>query len=333
MMHRAILMGAIAMLFVLGTNARAVQLVPNWDFEILAVDEEGQPVLDSIGNEVPAFWFRDPNVTNGTPHTELISPNNMNNAAGDNTGDDSTGTGTNSAALNAVTMEIAPGLVIGIPTDWRSQGVATTPGETLIFSFDFKFIDVNDKDPTGFDDEGFMAQIRSFSDVDEGGGTAGSFEGEISPTIFAQNYANDEWHHISFQYSVPAGGNYADIRLSANIFPPATLSTGQVLLDKVGIHRLTADFDGDIVVDGQDFEIWETNFGLVNGATKELGDADGDGIVDGFDFLAWQREFGIGVGAIPHNTVAAISQIPEPSSFILVLCGALGMLCGRRASV
>ncbi len=58
------------------------------------------------------------------------------------------------------------------------------------------------------------------------------------------------------------------------------------------VIALTADFNGDSVVDGQDFLIWQSHFGMVANATHSQGDADADGDVDGNDFLAWQSTFG-----------------------------------------
>ena len=316
--------------FSIGINAYGVQLLPNSDFELLQLDEFDQPILDSVGNEVPVSWFRDQNVTDGIPHTALISPNNMNNAAQDNTGDDSTGTGTNSIALNAATMDFGQ-ITLGLPTDWRSQGVATTPDETLILAFDFKFKDVEDISPN-FDDEGFMAQIRSFTGIEESGSTSGVFKGEISPVILAQDYENDVWHSISFAYTVPSEGAYTDVRITANTFGTVTLSSGQVLLDKVSIHRMTADFDQDLVVDGLDLAIWAENYGLDTGATNATGDADGNGIVDGRDFLTWQREFGYDFsGSLLTPAIASVAQVPEPSTAILGLGTALVLLSRRRS--
>ena len=54
---------------------------------------------------------------------------------------------------------------------------------------------------------------------------------------------------------------------------------------------LAADYNGDFVVNGLDFLIWQENFGLDTGANHADGDSDRDGDVDGADFLAWQRQF------------------------------------------
>ncbi len=49
------------------------------------------------------------------------------------------------------------------------------------------------------------------------------------------------------------------------------------------------DYDGDLVVDGDDLAVWTANYG----STDELA-ADGNcnGMIEGQDFLAWQRNFG-----------------------------------------
>ncbi len=55
---------------------------------------------------------------------------------------------------------------------------------------------------------------------------------------------------------------------------------------------LTADFNGNGVVNNVDLDIWQSNFGLVGSGTRGTGDANSDGQVNGFDFLSWQRQLG-----------------------------------------
>lgn len=49
-----------------------------------------------------------------------------------------------------------------------------------------------------------------------------------------------------------------------------------------------ADFNGDSQVDEQDLDTWLAGYGS-NNAELSQGDANGDGVVDGRDFLIWQR--------------------------------------------
>jgi T5SS/PEP-CTERM-associated repeat protein len=89
---------------------------------------------------------------------------------------------------------------------------------------------------------------------------------------------------------------------------------------------LTADFDHDGDVDGNDLGVWKTSMEAGNGAS---GDADGDGDSDGGDFLVWQRQF---TGAASQLSAA---NVPEPSSLLMALL-AIGLapirrsICSRR---
>lgn len=72
-----------------------------------------------------------------------------------------------------------------------------------------------------------------------------------------------------------------------------------------------ADFNGDNIVDGADFLIWQKGFGSTAQPNKSTGDATGDGNVNGLDLDQWKLKFG---GA---PAVAAIGAVPEPASLTL----------------
>ncbi|MBN1852589.1 MAG: hypothetical protein JW829_07685, partial [Pirellulales bacterium] len=55
---------------------------------------------------------------------------------------------------------------------------------------------------------------------------------------------------------------------------------------------LPGDFNFSGMVDSEDLGIWENGIGTMGGAYLDDGDADGDGDVDGNDFLIWQQNFG-----------------------------------------
>jgi hypothetical protein len=303
----------------------AQNLVPNGDFEDIQRDEFDVPILDAYGYEAPTGWFRsitDP-ATHATPLTELISPNNMNNAAGNNAGDDSDGVGANSLALNFVEDQANP--PFGVGADWRSEAFETVPGETLFFSIDVKFIGVSQAEYIPGSDlyEGIFAQVRSFTELAPDGGTAGTFKGETNVTLQARDFTLDAWHTMKATVTVPTDGFFADIRVSANLFiPPSPLFAGQVLFDNLSVMRVTADFDDDGDVDGDDQTIWKGSFGAAGA------DANNDGVSDGADFLAWQREFGLGV---PPMGNVAVSAIPEPATATLAMAGILFVAARRQA--
>ncbi|QDT00923.1 PEP-CTERM sorting domain-containing protein [Adhaeretor mobilis] len=123
-----------------------------------------------------------------------------------------------------------------------------------------------------------------------------------------------------------------------------------------------ANFDGLNGVDGDDLAVWNTSYGVDDGA-----DADGDGNSDGVDFLTWQTEFGAaagGGGTLIDNSLVlsvidaggaftgtglefqlnvsssliqlevvsagAVSAVPEPTTSLMLLCAAFGFAGTRR---
>ena len=84
------------------------------------------------------------------------------------------------------------------------------------------------------------------------------------------------------------------------------------------------DFDEDGDVDGDDFLIWQSEFG--GGDPNPRADGDGDGDVDGDDFLVWQSSFGSAAGG-----AASVVNVPEPSgiAMALLLAAALMMVARR----
>jgi hypothetical protein len=81
------------------------------------------------------------------------------------------------------------------------------------------------------------------------------------------------------------------------------------------------DFDGNDVVDGADFLIWQRFVGT--GTLQTQGDANGDGAVNGADLQIWRDAFG------QPGVAAAVGAIPEPSALALVGLAVL-VIGGRR---
>lgn len=89
---------------------------------------------------------------------------------------------------------------------------------------------------------------------------------------------------------------------------------------------VNADFNNDDVVDGNDFLIWQRNFGTSAGATLAQGDADGNAAVDAADLAAWKDKFGM------TEVTAAVATVPEPASAALAVVMALSVVAVRRRS-
>jgi len=74
--------------------------------------------------------------------------------------------------------------------------------------------------------------------------------------------------------------------------------------------QLSADFDADGDVDGDDFLTWQRGFGRLADTTTAMGDANRDGAVDALDFALWRSQFG--------GPEAQASTAPEPGAALLV---------------
>ena len=87
-----------------------------------------------------------------------------------------------------------------------------------------------------------------------------------------------------------------------------------------------ADFDGDGIVSGLDFLIYQQNVGLTGQTDNSNGDANGDGTVGTADLAIWETQYAT------SPTVAAAAAVPEPSSALLLVVASLGMLRRQRLS-
>lgn len=101
-----------------------------------------------------------------------------------------------------------------------------------------------------------------------------------------------------------------------------------ITLSGFGRVSLSGDLDGDNAVDGTDFLIWQRGMGRGPNATLEDGDANLDGVVDGADLALWKANFG---SFAPSSILVASAPVPEPSSGLLLLLAAYGVINrGRR---
>ncbi len=101
---------------------------------------------------------------------------------------------------------------------------------------------------------------------------------------------------------------------------PITTGAGGTNPDPIFSEVPTADFDNDGDVDGDDFLAWQRGNGILSGAATTQGDANFDGAVNATDLGFWQTQY-----ATPLT--AAVTNVPEPSSAMLVL---IGLVCLKR---
>lgn len=118
----------------------------------------------------------------------------------------------------------------------------------------------------------------------------------------------------------------------------ATTSAGVTTTDMIGDFRtLTADYDKDLDVDTDDYDIFVATFG----STMDLrADGNANGVIDAADYTVWRDsgELDLGGGSsllssvgppINSPTVGPVA-IPEPTSAILLLAGLAVTVTRRR---
>ncbi len=119
------------------------------------------------------------------------------------------------------------------------------------------------------------------------------------------------WSQYMLGSGLPAEAFYRDL---VHMNGLGTMLAGRVM-ESYFSPLLSADFSGDDEVDADDLELWQTNFGKLEAATRSEGDANGDQAVDGDDFLEWQQQAEI--------VDSATAPIPEPSTLVLAAGGGL----------
>lgn len=104
--------------------------------------------------------------------------------------------------------------------------------------------------------------------------------------------------------------------------------TGGVIVDNTFTSvTLTADYNGNGVVDAADYTIWRDTLG----STSDLAaDGSGNGFIDASDYTVWKNNFGVTLGAGASASVVAGTNVPEPNSLILGIAMSSLVLFRRR---
>ncbi len=86
-----------------------------------------------------------------------------------------------------------------------------------------------------------------------------------------------------------------------------------------------ADFNGDGIVNGKDFLVWQRQYGSTGlyPLAKLAADGNADGIVDQQDLLLWQHYY---IGNLLGEPLSKSLNIPEPATIALLLPIGLGVL-------
>src|SRR5262249_39076405 len=82
------------------------------------------------------------------------------------------------------------------------------------------------------------------------------------------------------------------------------------------------DFNGDGIVDAQDYNIWRADFGTNNAAA----DGNEDGVVNLGDYVVWRNHLAPASG----SGASQIAAVPEPAIAAYLVLGAVSLLQSFR---
>lgn len=121
---------------------------------------------------------------------------------------------------------------------------------------------------------------------------------------------------------------------SLRIGGPSGLSSagaGSMAFDNIVLKMIdvaapaeNADFNGDNIVDGKDFLIWQRGFGAAGALAT--GDANNDTLVNDADLAIFKTQF----GTDPTPAVGAVAAVPEPTTIALAGVALVGTLAAAR---
>jgi hypothetical protein len=131
--------------------------------------------------------------------------------------------------------------------------------------------------------------------------------------LVSADFSNSlEWGGITSVRNAATGAPVAGWRVSSE--------SGYDYSKSYDEQLLAADFDGNEAVDGRDFLAWQRGFRR-NGAIRADGDADRNRLINANDLAIWQSQFGMQQGAI---------AAPEPSSYAGIVIAAIAVRSKRK---
>lgn len=106
--------------------------------------------------------------------------------------------------------------------------------------------------------------------------------------------------------------------IAASIDAQSQALAGRAYFDNFSVYDVDAgDFNADLTVNGADFALWQSSFGVSNAA-----DANGNGRTEGLDLMRWMQQFGSTGGSAEPAAGISLAAVPEPHA--LALCGLAG---------
>ena len=176
-------------------------------------------------------------------------------------------------------------------------------------------------------------------DIDDPNNDGNPWDG-VGSTVFTVSVNGDVLRRPNqgdapWIYEIPNGGltsNYISLYGKHQTFIFAELSTLAVhTFDNLTVWSApafasteNADFNGNGIVDANDFLTLQRNLGLTGQTDNSNGDANFDGIIDGADVAIWNSQYGT------SPLISSATTVPEPTTVVLLAMTSLTMLFPRR---
>jgi hypothetical protein len=127
--------------------------------------------------------------------------------------------------------------------------------------------------------------------------------------IFFQIPATDEYEIWVRQFDDEASAGGQDYALAwwYGVAPPLI------------VH---GDYNGDTVVDAQDYNVWRAGFGTTVGAGSGA-DGNGNGVIDAADYVLWRN-------ALPAGSGSSLASVPETDALMLLFAAGVLFASQRR---
>lgn len=151
----------------------------------------------------------------------------------------------------------------------------------------------------------------------------GSDDGVLSESFLLSSSVFNPSESVSLGKAFRVGGDVSMLTFQYRDLATGAFVTGEVV-EVTGVD-ISADFDGDLDVDGADFLVWQRGFGLTGQTNNSNGDADGNGTVNSLDLAEWQNQYGAGTPLASNATA-----IPEPISSSLLAIALVALNLGNR---
>ena len=161
------------------------------------------------------------------------------------------------------------------------------------------------------------------------GGPATSLTGSASSVLVGDMDGDGDYDRTDVNVMRDAINNFANYQAT---YPGLDgVGRGDVSssssLTSADLDLVAPDFDHDYMIAGGDLSVWQSAYGVNAGA-----DGDGNGASDGNDFMLWQQQFG---NTFVPSAALSAGAVPEPSSLVLLVAASLVVpmrfrLCFRR---